>query len=336
LKFRFSIENFRGLAIFFVMLSHVGSLRQLGGVGEFLYFAVVDATTWFVFISGYLFFYIENQRFEYTSYLLKKAKYVILPYLILSVPAIGAGLYFGRDQLLALSPLGYVLWSLVVGGSVVGPMWFIPMITLFFLLSWVFKKLGRTKLIYPITIIALVVSLFSSRPIGDLNPFLSFVHFLGFYLLGMSIAVASKSIDEINSTSKGCLLVALGLIIFFAAAWGFESNVVEPMGFQEGWGKLNLIQLGKLSFLVVVFLLFERYLVKPQKILGYLAEISFGLFFIHGFLMLIFLRIGKYLVLSNPFAMFVLEFSLVVLGSMLVVFSIKFVLGKQSRYVIGC
>jgi hypothetical protein len=318
------------------MLSHVGSLYQLPGVGQFASFVVVNATAWFVFIAGYLFHYIEHKRFEFFGYLLKKARYVILPYLMLSVPAIGAGLYLGRDELFGLSPLSYSLWSLVVGGSVIGPMWFIPMITLFFILSWLFYRLAKTSFIYPLTIAALVASLFSSRPIGDLNPVLSFIHFLGFYLLGICAALRSNVTDRINKGYGGWLLVFAGLLIFIAAAWLQGDDLVYSTGFEDGWGRFNLVRLGKLSLLVSVFFVFELCLKTRNKILGYLAEISFGLFFIHGFFMFVFAKLSEYAELRNLFGIFLFEFFFTVLGSMLAVFLIKSVLGKKSRYVIGC
>ena len=126
--FKYSVENFRGIAIFFVMLSHLSSFSSLGPAGKYLLFTFVDATTWFVFISGYLFSHIEkNINFKYIDYIYKKFKFVIIPYLILSIPAILVGLYFQRHTLLELNVAEYILWSLSVGGSVVGPMWFIPM-----------------------------------------------------------------------------------------------------------------------------------------------------------------------------------------------------------------
>jgi hypothetical protein len=317
------------------MFSHVTSLSQLDGIGELLHFIVVDATTWFVFISGYLFYRIEHKRFEYRDYLLKKAKYVILPYLVLSVPAIAAGLYFARHQILGLSPEGYAAWSLLVGGAVVGPMWFIPMITLFFICSWVFQKLGGTRLLYPVTVVALAISLFSSRPVGDLNPALSFVHFLGFYLLGICAASGSRFTDRIKDTYVGSVFIAIGLLVFSIASWIHGAHP-EALGFYEGWGELNVVQLGKLSLLISLFLLLERYSTAPSRFLGYLAKISFGLFFIHGFFVLVFAKVSQYVSAQNLYAIFLVEFSLVVFGSILIVFLVKLALPNKSRYVIGC
>lgn len=120
-KFRYSLENFRGVAIIFVMLSHISSFQSMGAASNYLFFFLGDATAWFVFISGYLFYYLEVNKFKYFDYMQKKLKYVILPYLILSIPAILVGLYFLRNILYDLTPLNYTFWSLLTGGMVVGP-----------------------------------------------------------------------------------------------------------------------------------------------------------------------------------------------------------------------
>jgi hypothetical protein len=335
-KFRYSIENFRGLAIIFVMLSHVEPLRQLKGIGEFAYFTIGDATTWFVFISGYLFYYIEYKRFEYLGYLAKKLKYVILPYLVFSIPAIGAGLLAHRAQLLDLSPFAYVTWNLVVGGAVVEPMWFIPMITLFFLASWAFHRLAGGMLIYPATVVGLTISLFSARPVNDMNPFLSFVHFAGFYLLGILAAKTTPLIDRVNDSRASWLPIILGLSGFLLAAWLHNPDEGGSVGFFAKWGSFNILQFGKLCLLISVFFFLGRYVNIRNKFLGYMAEISFGLFFIHGFFMLVFIKLCQHVEIVDANIAFLTECALIFFGSVIAVYLIKLLLGKRSRYVIGC
>jgi hypothetical protein len=312
------------------------SLLQTGRVGSYVFFLVVDATTFFVFISGYLFHYIEHHRFRYPEYLRKKAKFVILPYLVLSIPAVLAGLYFSKAQLMNLSPGGYVLWSLVVGGSVVGAMWFIPMIAVFFLASPLMHFAARTKFLYLLTPVALGISLFSSRPIGSLNPVLSFVHFFGFYLLGMASAAAHSTISAVQKGWVPYLLIALGIAGFLFAALQYDPAQPEPLGFQDGWGRLNIFQLGKLLLLVSVFFFFERYLNAKNRVLGYLAEVSFGLFFMHGFFVIVFAKIRQYVQFSDAFTAFACESVVVIGGAIATVELVKLVFKKNSRYVIGC
>lgn len=334
---RYSLQNLRGLSIIFVMLTHITSFNALGSFGNFLVFLFGDATSWFVFISGYFFDYIERNRFDYFDYLKKKARFVILPYFILSVPAILAGIAFKRHLVMGLEPLGYVFWSLLVGGSVIVPMWFIPMIVVFFVLTPIFHWLGRSAARYIVVPITLIITLFTFRPVENFNPFLAFVHFAGFYGLGVIVSSNYKKIAIYSQTRAADLAVVGGVLIFLMASFidisGLES---QPIGFMDGLGHFNDRQFGKLGLLLAVFLLFERFLNVPNRFLGWMADISFGLFFLHGFFMAAYAKAFQPDVFSSPLLRLVVELGLVLGGSVVAVIVAKAVLGKWSRYVIGC
>lgn len=336
MKFRNSLENFRGLAILFVVLSHFSSFHSLDTVGQYVYFVVAEATSWFVFLSGYLFYLIEGPRFRYVSYLVKKAKFVLLPFLILSIPAIAAALYLQQDKLIGLSRAAFVVWSLLVGGYVVGPMWFIPMIFIFYVLSPVFNRIAKSKAIYVVAALGMALSLFSFRPVANLNPFLAFLHFLGFYLLGIAFAVCVKKTDQIKVSGKTMALVLPAMVVFFLSLYLYEDLPRYHIGFFDGLGFFNMRQLGKLSLLVALFFYFDRYIDQKNRFLAYFADVSFGLFFIHGFFVVLFARISYFYVPSNPVINFVAEFFVVMGMSLVTVYVIKLVLKKRSRYVIGC
>jgi len=307
----------------------------MGEASNYLFFFLVDATAWFVFISGYLFYYLEVDKFKYFDYLSKKLKYVVLPYLILSVPAIIVGLYYSRHILYDLTPLKYVIWSLITGGMVIAPMWFIPMIVIFFLLTPVFNVIARTKLIYVLTVAGLIFSIFSSRPVHNTNALLSFFHFAGFYLLGIATAKSVGYLDVMASSIK-VKIISVSVIIFIVTGFFYPGIEKEPGSFSGSLGLMNYIIFGKLALLIAIFFLFERYFDQERKFLGYLAKISFGLFFIHGFMSQIFGKFLQNFDYYNPLVKFFSEIGVVVFVSIAVVFLLKLALGKWSRYVIGC
>ena len=334
-KFNYSLENFRGIAIIFVMLSHILSIQSMGKASNYLFFFFVDATAWFVFISGYLFYLLEVNKFNYLDYLNKKLKYVVLPYLILSIPVIFIGLCFSRNVLYDLNPFQYTIWSLITGGMIVAPMWFIPMIVIFFLLTPVFNAMSKSKIIYILTFIGLLFSIFSSRPVHNTNPFLSFLHFSGFYLFGISAAKSIDFLDALTPTAKRRIIV-ISFIMFFLAGACYQGIENGPGGFYDSLGLINYIIVGKLALLIAIFFIFEKFFNKKKIFIGYLAKISFGLFFIHGFMSQIF---GKFLqnsTYSSPFIKLLTEIGVVVFVSVAVVFLLKLIMGKWSRYVIGC
>lgn len=336
-KFKYSIDNFRGLAILFVVLSHFGSFYYLGSGGALAYFVVANATAWFVFISGYLFYRTEVGRFSYRKYMYKKTKYVLLPYLVLSVPAVLAGFSLGRDKALGLSELGYIGWSLIVGGGgVVGPMWFIPMILIFFLFSPFFNWIGTSRFLLPVVVVFVLIGLFTWRPLSSLNPVLSFAHFVGFYLLGIAFATREQVLDLIRNTWISTVIIAVGVAGFVWTEfyyWDFDNT---PIGFWDGLGLFNPLQFSKLCLLISIFVGFERFLNGNNVFLGYLAKISFGIFFIHGFYIAMYPWLIRHLEIQSGFARLSIEMGFVLCAAIVTVAVVKGLIGKKSRYVIGC
>ena len=147
LKFDHSFDSFRALCIVFVVISHSVVAPQVGHYDLFRYI-FHDATSWFLFIAGYLFYLTESSRFNYRQYLLKKIKYVLLPYLIFNTVFIGIALSQGRSDAMHMSSLAYIAWSFLVGGAQLSPLWFIPMIFLIYLLSQIFLKLSQYRVFF--------------------------------------------------------------------------------------------------------------------------------------------------------------------------------------------
>jgi peptidoglycan/LPS O-acetylase OafA/YrhL len=126
------------------------------------------------------------------------------------------------------------------------------------------------------------------------------------------------------------------LSLFLIAMFFYDANAAEPVGFWDGLGVFNLIQLGKLLLLVAVFFALEKFFNRKNRVLGYMAEISFGLFFIHGFYMLLYSKIAQQFGGMHPVLTFGVEFLLVFAGSIFTVYVLKIILKNKSRYVVGC
>lgn len=317
------------------MLSHISVANFPGRSGDYLHYFLADATAWFVFISGYLFYYLEINKFFYFSYLKRKWKFVITPYLTLSIPAIAAGLYLGRHIMYDLSVPAYILWALTTGGTMVGPMWFIPMITIFFLLTPLFRLIARSNWIVAVAAIGLIFSLFSFRPYFNTNAIFSFAHFVGFYLLGIAMAKHEDKLKNLSHPWVACI-VGISLAIFFLFAYLYPGIDKDQAHFYGTIGSLNHILVGKFSLLVAIFFLFERFVNYQQDGLAFLAKISFGLFFIHGFMSLFFGRWFSQLSYANPYIKSLTEVGFVIVGSIVIVVLVKRATGNWSRYVIGC
>src|SRR5690606_16251364 len=107
-----------------------------------------NGTIIFVFISGFLFEHLFANNFNFKHYFDKKLKYVVGPYLLVSILPIIDKLYFEQnlrwlpEVLVDQSVLAKSFYMLITGKHF-GPYWFIPMIVIFYLISpllvWVNK-----------------------------------------------------------------------------------------------------------------------------------------------------------------------------------------------------
>ena len=81
-QYIYSIDNLRGLAILLVFFTHCQSFNLFDSLfQDFAKFFVGNATAIFVFISGFLFHYLQSKNFNFKKYLKQKSKFVITPYL---------------------------------------------------------------------------------------------------------------------------------------------------------------------------------------------------------------------------------------------------------------
>ncbi|QWL60525.1 acyltransferase [Aeromonas jandaei] len=204
------MDNFRAISIIFVILSHL-NFYGLDDFNEIIKFILADATTFFVFISGFLFHHLSENNFNFKRYITKKSKFVGCPYLLISSILIVVGLALGHNIRYDLQPLSYIAFSLWAGGLINGPTWFIPMIWCFFIFSPLLMFIAKKTYIFPIIVFsALFISLFSARPYMGANPVLSAIHFFGFYMFGMYL---SKNPQIIIVAKKHAMKVVMACII---------------------------------------------------------------------------------------------------------------------------
>ena len=82
------IHSFRGVAILFVVGGHILLDWKPGTVSEKILDAIFqNGTVLFVFIAGYLFQHLSG-KYDTLDYWKKKVQYVLLPYILISTPAI--------------------------------------------------------------------------------------------------------------------------------------------------------------------------------------------------------------------------------------------------------
>lgn len=327
------IHNFRGIAIIFVTACHLlldwpeGSkthrlLDMLWGNGTVL----------FVFIAGYLFQHL-SKKFEYKDYLVKKLQNVILPYFIISVPIIVYRIMTSDmpEYILAHHPdfLSWPAWRKVsyfmLHGAHMQPLWFVPMIALFYLAAPLFIFIDRHPKLYYILAIFCIISLLVERePFSNIPKM--FVHFISVYMFGMLMSRYKNEYLEL--AKKYWVLISGVTVAVFVLNFIFYNPYNNPFNYLQ---KMLFC-----AFFIYWLWKLDKYV---PKWLASLAEISFGIFFLHYYLILV-IKMGyeKFFHTGIPgnILYWVADLLLVLIGTIIVIRVVKWITGKKSRYLIGC
>ena len=149
-RFLNSINHFRGIAIIFIVMAHCYRPAgwQIESFADKAWFNIMmNGTVFFVFISGFLFHHVFSHRWDYEKYMKNKTKYVLFPYLLLSLPWIIWHLTASLEPALHLQQASItdtttaITWYVITGRALTA-YWYIPMAMMLFALSpWVMNLL---------------------------------------------------------------------------------------------------------------------------------------------------------------------------------------------------
>lgn len=200
-----SINYFRGIAIIFIVFGHcleIADFSYNSVIGNTILNLTLGGTALFVFISGFLFHHIFYKKFILKDFILKKTKYVLFPYLILSTIPI---LYLLLRLLLnnffsittsslfyeKLSTFSFFRHYLIGFPNFVG-YWYIPFIMIIFSLSPFFIRFIKLKMKVQISIVLfmLLCSVFMHRGVfqNNYSIFQNVFYFTPVYLIGMLLS----------------------------------------------------------------------------------------------------------------------------------------------------
>ncbi|HYC01797.1 MAG TPA: acyltransferase [Azospirillaceae bacterium] len=341
------IHTLRGVAILLIVATHC--MPVLDWTGHRQEFRAVDilttnGTAMFVFISGFLFQHLSG-RFDFAAYLRTKARYVLLPYLLVSLPAIAyrmaahsdiAGLTDAWYE--QTNPLLQALWFLSTGAHL-GPLWFIPVIALVYLLAPLLVRLDRDGRFYWLLPLLLVAGSFVHRPEHNINPLHALANLLPVYIAGMWLSRYKERVLPVLDRwlpALALLWVALCVghflwvdytgLIYVKSFLGPDSWRVE----WTFWQKLVLILL-----LIALFRRYERRI--PHGAFDELATASFSIYFLHGYLTLTADRSLIWNGLSVPGSapMLVLLTLAVTVACLAFIRTVKALAGTRSRLLVG-
>lgn len=324
------IRNFRGIAIFYIVAGHCLSAFNWDDnevFGRIARMVLGNGTVFFVFIAGYLFQHL-SYKYQPKKYLLSKFNYVLVPYFLLSIPAI---IYFTvfqeREDVWAgfyENPTYLQIIYFYLTGLHLTQFWFIPMISVFYLMSPALIAFDRLKGAYFLLPALVVLSCYVPR--GDVLQ--CTVHFFSVYILGMCFSRYKDKIDsKIATYPYLCFFVGLYLSMI---AMEFYLMTDNSLPF------LNFLRKLLLSCAFMAILLKVDF---NSKILSLLAEISFGIFFVHTYYIEAFKKYEEQFIgyrLEGNSLYLLIFIGLILLLSSASILLVKKLFAKKSRYLVGC
>jgi len=291
-RFLGDIHRLRGVAILLIVATHCVPFFHWSG-HPLLEGALLDlldnSTLLFVFISGYLFMH-GGGSFSYPRFLRTKARHVILPFVLASLPAVVLALRpdsgaFATPALQALSlpeRVGYLF--LYPGAHIDYALWFIPVMAIYYVAAPLLLWVSRRPLRYTLLCLLLPVSILMHRPSYAHNHNLALaLYFLSAYLLGMGCRqyrAATLSVIERHLGWIALAFVALFVGHLVLSGHHGKYTFSEPFEF-HGQGPIDWSFVQKLLLIALLCGLAWRWRHLRLTLLDYLADVSFTVFFLH-------------------------------------------------------
>lgn len=346
-----TFDYFRLVAILCIVAVHSYGPWDIDSYPEEVIIAVLaNSSAMFAFIAGFFFHHVFSKSFNYTSFIIRKIKYVFFPYCFLS--ALGY-IYFVfinenppyLDQLLnhpVVDLKDYIklaamyLWT----GRVIGPYWFIPFLMILFLASPIFIKLISLKLHVQLLVflILLGISMVVHRPVDLLSPLHLVIYFLPVYMAGILFSkyrdVLMKLIED-RSVILGVFVIFLTIAHINLTGEGNYLLYKDDFFSFEGIDLLNIQKLFMSLFLISILHRFED---KKAPVFNILAKFSVAIYFLHPWVLG---AIGKlsllnYLDFLPGGIVFLITVPVVAVICLLIAALLKMILEEKSRFLIGC
>lgn len=341
------MQSFRAIAIVGVVASHLDLTWPRGSLtGAFVRSLVQNASVMFLLVAGFLFQHL-SRRFSYRQYLRSKLRNVIAPYVVCSLPALlyqlkhHTGIFgpsYGGARF--SNPLVQAASALAVAGHMPAPMWFVPAISIIYLAAPLLMAIDRQPRLYWLLPPWLLVAMLCHRPLPVNHLGQAIIYFTPAYLTGMWLSHYRERALRFIDANLGALFasfVALELINVVVLRRSGALFSHTPFSLEGGLFDLSLPSKVLLSFALIGLL--ARHQAAIAGRLSYLADASFGVFFVHEYLIenLQWLAMKR---LHHEIApSLALELALVVfytIASLGVVALVRALAGPRSRYLIGC
>lgn len=344
-----SFDYFRGIAILFIVAGHSYGPWGINSFSErVLANIITGGTALFVFISGFFFHHVFYEKFHYMDFLEKKIENVFIPYLILSVMGIVYYVYsslplpyshqLGLESLYSWTDYIYMTSLYLWTGRIAEAYWYIPFILIIFMLSPIFVGYIRLSTEYRVLIflLLLLLAMYVQRPFGNLSQWHSVLYFTPMYMLGIIFSIHRESLIEfIKGKSTILGLIVLSLSALHALLYDGHGNFHKKEIFSYEGVDIIIIQKVALCFFFLAIL--QKYENRNIPILKLLASSSFAIFFIHPWILKVFVEteLRQSLNFLPGMGVFIITVPILLISSLIIAYTVKLGFKKSSRYIIG-
>jgi len=198
-------DYFRGVAILLIVAGHCFSPWYINTLPEMVIANLITGgTALFVFISGFFFHHVYYPKFQYRNFLIKKAKIVFMPYLILSsIAFILFEILLNQHNVYIIGDTNSISNSMILffkylwTGRILTAYWYVPFIMIIFSMSPLFIQYIKLSVVMQLTILSIlfVGSMLIQRPLYNLSPIHSVIYFTPIYLIGIIYSINEKKIS---------------------------------------------------------------------------------------------------------------------------------------------
>lgn len=213
-------------------------------------------------------------------------------------------------------------------GAAVPQLWYIPYIIITFLFFPILKKIDKnTGLLVIILSILSILSIFIQRAPSNLNIIQLVVYYLPAYLFG---SLVSKNKIFINNKAFYISVFMTACILFYQNK---HPNIYVSSFFE--YNGIDFLFIQKAFLCVLLLNVVKKYLYRENIFLKPIANYSFGIFFVHFPLLMIFTKINDFLKIQEGFLSFLVLSILVFFLSIIIVKLVKILFKDKSKYLIG-
>ena len=342
-----SFNHFRAIAILFIITGHSFSVVGLEFDNLFhdsLRNFLSGGSNLFIFISGFLFHHVFYKKYQYSDFITKKLKNLLIPYLILGFIPTMFFIFIKKDAFDGMflpTSTGllseYIIPTIkyYITGRFLTAYWYIPCILVIFSMSPLHIKYIQlsSRSQFVIILITSVIAVMAHRSIGNINIIQSVIYFTPLYLIGITASINRDLIyTNINNGREYVLLLMAVLLAIYQAYSGFSG------GYRKDFFEIGIIDLMYFQKIFLAFF-FMTWLVRFENVNNHIihavASTSFALYFIHPYILWVLFKLDLELLKVDSW--FFLVFFVLTLTSfcVLIAKTIKKMAPKYSRYIIG-